>query len=119
MARFRHRLGTILIALGILALVYGATIYLWRDPVTDLYARWKQNELAGELDRVFAEQREAAGLQPVPDAPHRPRIPDPRRPSRPRQTRRSLRRRIRRRRSARRPIESTERSSPDSRWGVS
>ncbi|MCL4289971.1 MAG: class E sortase [Thermoleophilia bacterium] len=72
MARFRHRLGTVLIALGILALVYGATIYFWRDPVTDLYARWKQHELVTELDQVFGEQREVAGLEPVPNAPPPP-----------------------------------------------
>ncbi|MCC6223259.1 MAG: class E sortase [Thermoleophilia bacterium] len=72
MAGFRRRLGTFLIALGILGLAYGAAVYFWRDPVTDVYARWKQHELSGDLAQVFAEQREAAGLEIVPDEPAAP-----------------------------------------------
>jgi sortase A len=40
---------------GILFMAYGAAIYFWRDPVTDVYARWKQHQLAGDLDRAFEE----------------------------------------------------------------
>jgi sortase A len=60
MKRGRRRLGTVLIALGVVALLYGAAIYFWRDPVTDLYARYKQHQLAGELERSFATYRDAA-----------------------------------------------------------
>ena len=51
--KWLRRLGTFTLVLGVLALAYGATIYFWKDPVTDLYARWKQHQLAGELDQVF------------------------------------------------------------------
>jgi len=53
MRRFRGRLGTVLIVLGVVALAYGATIYFWRDPVTDLYARYRQHQLSAQLDREF------------------------------------------------------------------
>lgn len=51
---FRRRLGTALVALGLLALAYGAAVYFWHDPVTDVYARWKQHGLAQQLERSFA-----------------------------------------------------------------
>jgi sortase A len=50
MLKHRRRIGTILIVLGALAIVYGAAVLLWRDPVTDLYARYQQHKLAGELE---------------------------------------------------------------------
>jgi sortase A len=50
-----RRLGTILVVVGVFALAYSATVYFWHDPVTDLWARWKQRGLAAELDRSFAE----------------------------------------------------------------
>lgn len=49
-----RRLGTVLAVLGVVALAYGATIYFWRDPVTDLWARWKQSQLSAELDETIA-----------------------------------------------------------------
>lgn len=52
----RQRIGKTLVWIGILLLAYTAAVILWRDPVTDLYARWKQHELASELDSIFAEQ---------------------------------------------------------------
>jgi sortase A len=64
-----RRLGTVLAVLGVFFLAYGATIYLWRDPVTDLYARWKQHQLADELDEAFAEYRAGVpATQPAPAA---------------------------------------------------
>lgn len=79
--RWRRRLGTALIALGIVALLYGAAIYFWRDPVTDLYARWKQSQLAGQLAEEFAEFRAlpvdpgtelSLGTSPAPQAEAQP-----------------------------------------------
>jgi sortase A len=35
--------------IGALALAYGAAVYFWHDPVTDLFARWKQRGLAAQL----------------------------------------------------------------------
>jgi sortase A len=60
--RWRRRIGTFLIVFGILALAYGAAIYFWRDPITDLYARWKQHGLAAQLDKETAAFRASAGL---------------------------------------------------------
>lgn len=54
--RGRARLGTTLAGLGVLLLIYVATVLLWRDPATDLYARWQQHQLAAELDSILAEQ---------------------------------------------------------------
>jgi sortase A len=55
--RILRRLGAILVVLGVLGILYGAAVYFWHDPVTDLYARWKQHGLAQELDKSFAEFR--------------------------------------------------------------
>ena len=52
----RRRLGVVLAVLGVLVAAYAAVVVLWRDPATDLYARWKQHELNQELDEAFAEQ---------------------------------------------------------------
>ena len=52
----RRRLGAVLVALGAVVLAYVATVVLWRDPATDLYARWKQHELSASLDEAFAAQ---------------------------------------------------------------
>src|SRR5262245_43600468 len=52
----RRRLGVVLAVLGVLVAAYAAVVVLWRDPATDLYARWKQHELNQELDEEFAEQ---------------------------------------------------------------
>lgn len=52
----RRRLGVVLAMLGVLVAAYAATVVLWRDPATDLYARWKQHELSQQLDEAFAEQ---------------------------------------------------------------
>lgn len=52
----RRRLGIVLVALGVVIAAYAATVVLWRDPATDLYARWKQHELSEALDEAFAEQ---------------------------------------------------------------
>ena len=51
--RSRRRLGTVLIVLGLAVIVYAAVTVLWRDPVTDVYARWQQKELDSQLDASF------------------------------------------------------------------
>ncbi len=66
MKRFRGRLGTAFIVLGLVALAYGAAVYFWRDPVTDLYARYQQHQLAGQLDKEFA-QWQAQPAEPTSD----------------------------------------------------
>ena len=76
------RLGTSLIVVGVLALLYGAAVFFWRDPVTDLYSRYRQHQLAAQLDQLFAVERQTAtttlpepGAQ-VAAASDRPRPPE-------------------------------------------
>jgi sortase A len=64
----RRRLGVVLAAIGVLVAVYAATVVFWRDPATDLYARWKQHELNQELEEAFAEQPPIVAPQVVADA---------------------------------------------------
>jgi sortase A len=58
----RRRLGKVLIALGIVLVGYSAAILFWGDPVTYVYARWKQHELAGELNKEFADYAASSGV---------------------------------------------------------
>jgi sortase A len=64
--RWNHRLGKVFIVIGLALLAYSAAVLLWRDPVTDLYARWKQHQLAGELDDQFAAYAATVKLTPPP-----------------------------------------------------
>ena len=48
-----RRLGTVLIVGGLLVLAYAAAVLFWRDPVTDLYARYQQNKLESALEHEF------------------------------------------------------------------
>jgi sortase A len=63
----RRRIAKVLIAAGVVLVAYSATVVLWRDPATDLYARWRQHELAGELEDAFAAY--AASLTPPQELP--------------------------------------------------
>jgi sortase A len=60
--RGRRRLAAVLMLIGVVLVGYGAATVLWRDPLTDLYTRWQQHRLNGELEESFAEfeQSEAA-----------------------------------------------------------
>jgi sortase A len=49
-----RRAGTILIVVGLLVLAYAAAVLFWRDPVTDLYSRYQQNQLESALEAEFA-----------------------------------------------------------------
>ena len=46
----RHRLGTLLLVIGIGVLVWTATVYLWKDPFTTAYTAYEQRRLASKLD---------------------------------------------------------------------
>jgi sortase A len=50
--RLARLTGTVLMGLGVLALVWGFVIWRWGDPVTGLYTRWQQHQLAGQLAAV-------------------------------------------------------------------
>jgi sortase A len=62
LTRFRRRLGAVLIAAGVLAAIYGAVVFFWHDPATDLYARYKQHQLSDQLEESFAQYREDVGI---------------------------------------------------------
>jgi sortase A len=51
----RRRLAIGLIVLGSLLVAYAAAVILWRDPATDLYARWQQERLDDALAEEFVE----------------------------------------------------------------
>jgi sortase A len=51
----RRRLAAGLIVLGSLLVAYAAVVVLWRDPATDLYARWQQQRLDDALAKEFVE----------------------------------------------------------------
>lgn len=63
--RERRRLGRILVALGVALVAYAAALVFWRDPATDLYARWKQHELAASLEQSFAAYEASAATTPT------------------------------------------------------
>jgi sortase A len=78
-----RRLGTALMIVGCLSLAYGATVYFWKDPVTDLWAMWKQRGLASELDQSFAEFRATppAEVEAPPAQPTTPSVAPPAEPA--------------------------------------
>jgi sortase A len=51
----RRRLALALMGAGILLALYAALVVFWRDPVTDIYARWQQHRLDDALADTFAE----------------------------------------------------------------
>jgi sortase A len=53
--RRRKRLAIVLIVVGAVLGAYAAAVVLWRDPVTDVYARWKQAQAEEALGATFAE----------------------------------------------------------------
>jgi sortase A len=55
MPRIRRRLGTVLIVVGLVAIAYGAAVLFWRDPLTDLYTRYEQHKLAGQLEHAWPD----------------------------------------------------------------
>jgi sortase A len=70
----RHRLGTLLLVIGIGVLVWTATVYLWKDPFTTAYTAYEQRQLASNLDGQFDSWRP----QPSPKPKPRPATPKPR-----------------------------------------
>jgi len=52
-ARSARRIGSVLFAAGVLALVWAGVTWRFGDPFTALYTRWRQHALATELKRRF------------------------------------------------------------------
>jgi sortase A len=44
-------LGTVLIVIGALTLVWALVVWQWQDPFTALYTKWKQHELSSQYDK--------------------------------------------------------------------
>jgi len=55
MHRTLRTAGTVLVAAGVLVLVWAVVVWRWQDPFTALYTHYEQRRLAGSLDRLFAE----------------------------------------------------------------
>ena len=49
----RHRVGTLLLVIGIGILSWAATVYLWKDPFTTAYTAYEQRGLESKLNRQF------------------------------------------------------------------
>src|SRR5437899_3451643 len=45
-----HRFGTVLMVVGALVIVYAGVILFWGDPITALYADWRQHQLSHTLN---------------------------------------------------------------------
>jgi len=63
--RKRRRFGKALIGLGIVLVAYSAAVLFWGDPVTYVYAHWKQHQLAGELNKDFEAYAAAVDVNSV------------------------------------------------------
>jgi sortase A len=53
--RVRRRIGTALVVVGLLVFAYALAVLFWRDPFTDLYTRYQQHKLAGELEHAWPQ----------------------------------------------------------------
>lgn len=63
-----HRLGTLLLVVGLGVLAWAATVYLWKDPFTTAYTAYEQRRLETSLDRTFESWKN----EPRPAKPRRP-----------------------------------------------
>jgi sortase A len=59
----RHRLGTVILFIGLGVLAWSAVVYLWKDPFTSVYTAYEQRKLDRSLDRRFEQW--AAEPKPV------------------------------------------------------
>jgi sortase A len=66
--------GTLLIAAGVLTVVWAIVVWRWQDPVTALYTTYQQHELAAAYDRTVAHYHPVA--PPPPARRSRPRTVD-------------------------------------------
>jgi sortase A len=68
----RHRLGTILLVIGVGMLVWAATVYLWKDPFTTAYTAYEQRRLESTLEQQFETWRPTRRPVSRPGKPTRP-----------------------------------------------
>jgi sortase A len=62
MRRLTRILGTLMVAGGVLTLLWVVVVWQWQDPFTALYTRWEQHRLASSYDERFTKFRP---LQPA------------------------------------------------------
>jgi sortase A len=60
-----HRLGTLLLVIGLGVLAWAATVYLWKDPFTTAYTAYEQRRLESNLEREFENWKPAPEPKPV------------------------------------------------------
>jgi sortase A len=72
----RHRLGTLLLVVGLGVLAWAATVYFWKDPFTTAYTAYEQRKLESALDQQFETWKPAPKPKPKPVA--KPSKPTPR-----------------------------------------
>ena len=70
----RHRLGTLLLVIGIGILAWAATVYFWKDPFTTAYTAYEQRKLESALEEQFE------AWKPVREPTRRP-VAKPSRPA--------------------------------------
>jgi sortase A len=51
MRRWARVLGTVLVVLGVLTLVWAAVVWQWQDPFTALYTTWRQHQLTSQYEK--------------------------------------------------------------------
>ncbi len=73
----RHRLGTLLLVIGIGVIAWTATVYLWKDPFTTAYTAYEQRRLEANLDERFASWEPVPAAKPV----SKPPPPNPEQPA--------------------------------------
>jgi sortase A len=61
----RHRLGALLLVIGLGVLAWAATVYLWKDPFTTAYTAYEQQRLESNLEREFENWKPAPEPKPV------------------------------------------------------
>ena len=75
-----HRLGTLILVVGLCVLAWAATVYLWKGPFTTVYTAYEQRRLETKLDAQF--ERWTPTPVPAGQKPDRPQRDDVRREAR-------------------------------------
>ncbi|MFL5980570.1 MAG: sortase [Gaiellaceae bacterium] len=70
MRRTARVIGTVLVAAGVLMLVWAGVVWQWQDPFTALYTKWRQHQLTSQYDERFQAYRPAT-VQASPAAERR------------------------------------------------
>jgi sortase A len=77
MRTFRRRLGTTLMIVGAVLIVYAGLVVFWRDPVTDLYAIYSQRQMGSQLQAEETQYDNLAKQEQVVVAAAIDAPPDP------------------------------------------